>query len=342
MQLKTFLDQLYRASNGALTRTELLSKVNTYQNALFSRNCTEMFVRDTFTFETETSFPTYAPTLNFVDRGLLVDGVSYNINDIVHTSVGIGAGTIDEYFRVVTPFTADTIGSSTYLDLYQYCEPVVKSSFTELNLTSVAYEAGNEVVEIGTIVVTPNDGNFISTYVGPGTLTGDLLTDINLFGMIPTQQQPLILGAYSVPLVEIPEIIEFPGYREITKVGLFNTTTKDYQTIYTPQIVQNDNPDGSVKIYTEDLPENTELTFEGYRFPNQLTSEQDVMEVPEIHQEGVLRSYVMVAVEEENYGNSSYWIQKLEVEKQDWFNYINRDLTSPRRKKTTKYNPLAG
>ncbi len=73
-----------------------------------------------------------------------------------------------------------------------------------------------------------------------------------------------------------------------------------------------------------------------------MVSQNVLMEVPVAHQEGVLRALVLRAIEEENYGQSVYWKATAEELLKDWFNFINRDKTSPRKTNRVRYNGLAG
>lgn len=333
MRTKNFIDLLLKDCNGAKTRLELLQAVNTAQNELFSDNVLEMRELTTLRVEQEPRVPVFVD-LAFVEKGAITNGVTYAVNDIVFL---INGGYIS-FYRVVIPFTAATPFRT---DVVNYCEPIEGQDYQALGFSTHALAAG-VAVTIGEVVWDGATG-FFYRVCEAATLTGTLATDMTAAKLcrisgatIPTDgTEPATGAAY-------PTYAVLDGLRMVTKIGTADSAG-NFTTTYDCRIVQSKNPGSPVKVYVdEDLPLDTDLDVEGWRWPVQLTSENVDMEVPEVHQLGVLRTRVLMLVEEAAYGSSSYWVQKFKADKNDWYDYINRDKKRPPTERKLTYNRLAG
>jgi hypothetical protein len=266
-------------------------------------------------------------------------GEDYVIGDANYVLTTICAATATIYYRVIAPFTS--ADATKWIDLETYCEPISAAEFAAQQLAVVRYEEDAEWVA-GDLIVNEDQFYVATTASTGGVATWTFAEDLETFGFVKTFANPPVTGSVAAYTEEIPEYIEFDGYREIVAVGI-RGSDGEWSEEYECRIDQSTDQSVPVKVYTEDLPDGTELEVLGYRWPTKLSSVAVPMEVPAIHQEGVLRALVMQSVEEENYGASVYWVQRTEKLLEDWYNYINRSKTkAPQRKRTITYNRLAG
>lgn len=337
MKTKLFIDQLYRDCNGAMTRAEILQRVNSAQNELFSDNVTEMREMTTVTVAKTPQVPVFlSATLN--SSGEYGTQATYAVNDAFQYTGTYGTVTHVEYFRVVVPFTYGA--SAYYTNLADCCLPISYLDWEKETIVTKTY-ADALSVAAGDTVWDPDSGKLFRA-LQAFSATGDIAADIESYHLVLTRDEDATLtGTVAATGAAYPAYVEL-DLREVTKVGFLNTDGTFRET-YTPRIVQSKGAGQPVRIYVDsDLPLDTALDIEGWRWPVQVLAESTAMEVPEVHQNGVLRTIVLKAVEEGAYGSSSYWAQTEQKMRKEWFDYVNRDKTRPPVSRRISYNPLAG
>jgi len=134
------------------------------------------------------------------------------------------------------------------------------------------------------------------------------------------------------------------SYKDVgypSRYDSWRTRTEDVQVINCG-IQQSHEPDSQVKIVFQDDPGDTSGVYliECYNWQPQLDTEAVPLTIPDAYQMTALRSQAMVWIEEENYGNSTYWVQKLDKDLPDFIRGIQRgkDYTSDQ----LTYNPAIG
>jgi len=341
MLLKTLIDQIFRDSNGGLTRDEIRTLVNTYQNHMLGRNCNEMRADSTLTVASVDTYPEYLETA-LTDRGTFAGATAYHVGDVFLTGSLPGSG--NSYFRVEIPFTSVAWPAAQfYADLANNCSPLTAENYSALAERAVAYRADSRVEATSTTIVKDDGSTWIAVLVqaSPAVFTGVWETDRALWKFVPRVAAYSALGELTVPVSAIPEYLEIEGIREVVWVGVLDSN-KYRTTTYTPRIQQSTDPSIPTRVYTDGLPEDTVLNYEGYRWPVQVTGVSSPLEVPVAHQQGLLTSLCMRHIETSNQGASVYWEDRVDREWKDWMNYINRSLPSPREPVRNSYNRLAG
>jgi hypothetical protein len=329
MLTQDLINELYRDCNGALTRSELLKKVNTYQNWMLGRNCTEMEVQSTFTLAAEITVPIYQ-ALTYTSRGPWANGVDYIPGDSLQNN--------NSYHRVVVPFTSAT--ATRYSDVIAYCEPISFIEYAADRTEVITYVDGvvGATIPYGSLVAYGGDIYYAA--VSLTSSTGVFEDDCNTASISRLDRQPPVSGTLVTGTEAVPEYIEL-DLREVVIVGLKDGNNEWTQT-YDIRIQQSPDPSVPVKIYAADLPVGSPINYTGYRWPTQILTTATQLEIPVAHQEGLLRTMVMKSIEEA-VGNVVYWGPLAKTQEGDWMNYINRSKqAAPRTARTQRYNPLAG
>lgn len=326
METKSLVDVLFRETKGALTRAELIEQINDCANEMMARNCSEMEVRSSFTLAEQTLAQEWL-SLTYTDKRILNPGKAYEPGDVFEFVP-------QEYYRVVAPFQASSDG---YSDLENYCLPISYQEYTILKTTVKDLEEGTVFANLDLVHY---QGVFYCSLSG-GTATGVLATDIPALHLIRINANPPVSGTRVIAAASVPEFWELEGIREVAQVGIMDADGS-FLTEYHPRIEQSMSPSSPCRIATETLPEGVEISFIGYRWPTQVNDENDILEVPEQHKMGLLRSLVHKRVEEGEYGNSVYWSRKCDADWKEFFEWINRDQQEdPETPVAQTFNPVS-
>lgn len=339
METKQFIDSLYRASNGALSRSELLQRLNSAQNELFSTNVLEMREMGTITVSKTPQTPTFlSATLN--SSGEYGTQATYAINDAFRYTGTYGTATHIEYFRVVVPFAYST--GAYYSNLANCCLPISYLDWEKETIVTKTYADALAVTAGDT--VWDSDSGKVFRALQAFTATGDIDADIESYHLVLTRDEDAtVTGSVAASGAAYPTYVEVYDLREVTTVGVLDTDGTFRET-YTPRIVQSKSPGQPVRIYVDtDLPLDTALDIEGWRWPTQILSENTAMEIPEVHVNGLVRTIILGSIEEEAYGSiNPQRVQREKEQRKDWYDYVNRDKKRPPSERKVTYNRLAG
>lgn len=66
-----------------------------------------------------------------------------------------------------------------------------------------------------------------------------------------------------------------------------------------------------------------------YKAPSRILDESDVIQVPDPHTTGYLRSRIMEMIEQRRFGNSVYWTPKARDDKGEWLRWANKQQYEP-------------
>ena len=122
------------------------------------------------------------------------------------------------------------------------------------------------------------------------------------------------------------------GYLPGVPVGTYNSGTWNIPTIQAPDERSYINfncpigqhPDQPLVITFHDDPGGMLVYLEAYWWPNDILAESDTLQLPPQHCTQVLRSRVMMLIEETNAGNSVYWAQLYAQQKNAWVAYSSQ------------------
>ncbi len=241
MTTKEFIDELFRASNGGLSRPEILDKVNHYQNLLYSRNCNEMAHEGEFSVNKVELAPKFVLT-PMVDKGAFDEHEEYNVGDSFVFN--------DCYFRAIAPFSgADGV--------FKYCFPITKYEY-DFGISGAKEIVKGELSEgaslwhfRGVFYFQNSNASFV--------WTNDIEENILNADLIPVPAQVETVGVVEEWTEEVPDFVEIEA-REIIEVS-------DGRRVFEPRIEQSNDPNVKVRVYTKGLPVSKELKFKWYRWP---------------------------------------------------------------------------
>jgi len=74
-----------------------------------------------------------------------------------------------------------------------------------------------------------------------------------------------------------------------------------------------------------------------YRAPGRILDENDVIEVPDPHTTGYLRTRVMEFIEQRKFGNSIYWSNQAKKDRGEWLRWANQNQYDPNHGTNTDY-----